>query len=130
MKNSAINRRDFVKTSLAGALALAAGVYPFTNPAIVSIVKIKQGNIKMAVDEAIQLLGGAEEVLKGKQRIMLKPNLVGPDSRCTTKPEVIKALAELFKDLGKDICIAEGSAAADGFNFKGGDPLLRGFDQK
>ncbi len=31
MNHSTVNRRDFVKTSLAGALALAAGVYPFTN---------------------------------------------------------------------------------------------------
>jgi uncharacterized protein (DUF362 family) len=118
MKHSSLNRRDFVKTSLAGALALAAGVYPFTNPAVVSIVKIKKGNIKIAVDEAIQLLGGVDEVLKGKQRIMLKPNLVAPDPNYTTKPEVVKALAELFKSSGKEICIAEGSAAADGFNFK------------
>ena len=118
MKHSAFNRRDFVKTSLAGALALAAGVYPFTNSAVVSIVKIKKSNIKDAVNEAIQLLGGADKLLIGKQRIMLKPDLVGPDSRYTTKPEVIKALAELFKSAGKEVCIAEGSAAADGFNFK------------
>ncbi len=49
---------------------------------------------------------------------MLKPNLVAPDPKCTTKPEVIKALAELFKNAGKEVCIAEGSAAADGFNYK------------
>lgn len=107
-----------MKTSLAGALALAAGVYPFTNPPVVSIVKIRNGNIKNAVDEAIRLIGGVDKVLMGKQHIMLKPNLVGDDPRCTTKPEVIKALAELFKNSGKEVCIAEGSAAADGFNWK------------
>ena len=118
MDHSTFNRRDFVKTSLAGALALAAGMYPFTNEAVVSVVKIKQGNVKQAVDAAIQLIGGVDNVLSGKQRIMLKPNLVSADPACTTKPEVIKALAELFKDAGKEVCIAEGSAAADGFNFK------------
>ena len=118
MNHSTFNRRDFVKTSLAGALALAAGVYPFTNPAMVSVVKIENGDFKSAVDEAIRLIGGVDEVLKGKQRIMLKPNLVAPDPAYTTKPEVIKALAVLFKRAGKDVCIAEGSAAADGFNFK------------
>jgi uncharacterized protein (DUF362 family) len=120
MERSTFNRRDFVKTSLAGALALAAGVYPFTNPAVVSVVKIKQGNIKKAVDKAIQLIGGVDIVLNGKQRIMLKPNLVSPDPKCTTKPEIIKALAELFKNAGKEVFIGEGSAAADGFNFKNG----------
>ena len=49
---------------------------------------------------------------------MLKPNLVSSDPRCTTNPEVIKALAELFMSSGKEICIGEGSAAAEGFNFK------------
>ncbi len=118
MNHSTFNRRDFVKTSLAGAIALATGVYPFTNPPIVSIVKIRNGNIKNAVDEAIRLIGGVDKVLTGKQRIMLKPNLVGDNPAYTTKPEVIKALAELFKSAGKEVCIAEGSAAADGFNFK------------
>ena len=118
MNHSTFNRRDFVKTSLAGALALAAGVYPFSNPPIVSVVKIRNGNIKNAVDEAIRLIGGVDKILMGKQRIMLKPNLVGPDPAYTTKPEVIKALAELFKNAGKNVCIAEGSAAADGFNWK------------
>jgi uncharacterized protein (DUF362 family) len=118
MNQLTFNRRNFVKTSLAGAIALAAGVYPFTNPPIVSVVKIRNGNIKNAVYEAIRLIGGVDEVLMEKQRIMLKPNLVGEESTYTTKPEVIKALAELFKKAGKDICIAEGSAAANGFNFK------------
>ncbi|HPF52627.1 MAG TPA: DUF362 domain-containing protein [Draconibacterium sp.] len=118
MNHSTFNRRDFVKTSLAGTLALAAGIYPFTNPAIVSVVKIREGNVKNAVDSAIRLIGGVDEVLKGKQHILLKPNLVGPDPAYTTKPEIIKALAELFKDAGKEVCIGEGSAAADGFNIK------------
>jgi uncharacterized protein (DUF362 family) len=118
MNHLTFNRRDFVKTSLAGAIALAAGVYPFTNPPIVSVVRIKNGNIKNAVNEAICLIGGVDEVLSGKKRIMLKPNLVGPDPNYTTKPEVVKALAELFKNGGKEVCIAEGSASADGFNYK------------
>ena len=118
MKHSNLNRRDFVKTTLAGTIALAVDVYPFTNPAVVSIVKIEKGDIQTAVEKAIQLLGGTNEVLKGKQKIMLKPNLVSEDPRSTTKPEIIKALAELFKKSGKEVCIAEGSAAAEGFNFK------------
>ncbi|NQU88564.1 MAG: hypothetical protein HQ541_22685 [Mariniphaga sp.] len=94
MANHKISRRDFVFTSLAGSVAIAAGLYPFTNSPIVSIVKIKNGNIDYAVENAIDLIGGIENVLKNKSRIMLKPNLVGPDPRSTTKPEVIRALAQ------------------------------------
>ncbi len=117
MSYTNLNRRDFVKTTLAGTIALAAGDYPFTNPAVVSVVKIN-GDIKSAVTKAIELIGGVGHILKGKQKIMLKPNLVGPDSAYTTKPEVIKALAELFKSAGKTVSIGEGSAAAEGFNIK------------
>jgi uncharacterized protein (DUF362 family) len=51
---------------------------------------------------------------------MLKPNLVSSDPRATTKPEVIKTLAQLMKKAGKEVLIGEGSAAAPGFNFKDG----------
>lgn len=81
-----------------------------------SIVKIKDDQIALAVEEAIELLGGINEVARDKQRIMLKPNLVSPDPRCTTKPEVVRALAMLMKNAGKEVCIGEGSAAAPGFN--------------
>ncbi|MGW8314596.1 MAG: DUF362 domain-containing protein, partial [Bacteroidales bacterium] len=83
---------------------------------VVSVVRIQNGNTAEAVKEAIRLLGGIGKVTEGKQRIMLKPNLVGPDPRSTTKPEVIHALAELMLGEGKEVCIAEGSAAAPGFN--------------
>lgn len=120
MNSICFNRRDFVKTTIAGILALAAGVYPFTNPPIVSVVKIKNNDIKSAVESAIHLIGGVNDIMRDKVKIMLKPNLVSPDPRCTTKPEIIKALAEIFKKAGKEVSIGEGSAAADGFNFKNG----------
>jgi uncharacterized protein (DUF362 family) len=118
MSTHIYSRRDFVKTSLAGSLAMVVGLYPFSNPAVVSVVKIKDGDISFAVEKAIDLLGGVSEVLKNKSRILLKPNLVGPDPAYTTKPEVIKALAQLMKKAGKEVCIGEGSAAAPGFNLK------------
>ncbi len=119
MNHSHLHRRDFVKTSLAASVGFAMGLPPFNNPPIVSIVKIKNNNIPFAVENALDLLGGVNQVLKDKTRIMIKPNLVGPDPRSTTKPAVIKALAELMKNAGKEVCIAEGSAASPGFNIKG-----------
>jgi len=117
MKNPKnISRREFVITGAVGTLGIASG-FTLADPApVVSVVRIKDDNIAFAVEEAIELLGGIEEVARDKQRIMLKPNLVGPDPRNTTKPEVVKALAMLMKNAGKEVCIGEGSSAAPGFN--------------
>jgi uncharacterized protein (DUF362 family) len=72
------------------------------------------------VEEAIDLLGGIETVARGKERIMLKPNLVAESPYFTTKPSVVRALAELMQRSGREVLIGEGSASADGFNVKDG----------
>ncbi len=111
-----ISRRDFVITGMAGTLGIGSG-FTFTEPGpVVSVVRIKDEVIGPAVEEAIDLLGGIHEVTRDKQRIMIKPNLVNSDPRCTTKPEVVRALAQLMKNAGKEVSIGEGSAAAPGFN--------------
>jgi uncharacterized protein (DUF362 family) len=114
-----ISRREFIKISTAASLSLALGSYAFGEKSVVSIVKIKNDKIDYAVEKAIDLLGGIETVARGKNRIMLKPNLVAESPNYTTKPSVIRALAGLMKSAGKEVLIGEGSAAADGFNFKG-----------
>ena len=87
---------------------------------VVSIVRINNGDIGLAVEEAIALLGGIDAVTAGKQRIMLKPNLVTENSRSTTKPEVIRTLAMLMQGAGKEVLIGEGSACATGYNLVNG----------
>ena len=82
---------------------------------MVSIARIKNGNVAGAVSHAIELLGGIGEVIGDKGSIMLKPNLVGDAPDCTTNPEVIYALARLLQDAGKEVAIGEGSAVASGF---------------
>jgi uncharacterized protein (DUF362 family) len=72
----------------------------------------KRGGIDFAVREAIDLLGGMKEITRGKERILIKPNLVNPDPRDTTTPEVVEALVKLMQESGKDVCIGEGSAAS------------------
>ena len=105
-----------------GSLTLGAVRWPSTpERAVVSVVKIKRDKIGAAVEEAIDLLGGIETVTKGKERIMLKPNLVAEGPHFTTKPEVIKTLSRLMKASGKEVLIGEGSAAAGGFNVKEGE---------
>ena len=120
MQSNILHRRNFLKTTLAGSIAFLAGVYPFTNPSIVSVVRIRNNEIKCAIESAIRLIGGVNEIMNGKSKIMLKPNLVSPYIRCTTKPEIIKALAEIFISAGKEVSIGEGSAVVNGFNFKNG----------
>lgn len=121
MAHKTISRRDFVVTSFVGTLAFTVGCSFKDAKPVVSVVKIKNDNIGYAVEKAIDLLGGINEVTRNKQRIMLKPNLVGPDPNSTTKKEVIENLALLMKKAGKEVCIGEGSAVAPGFNFTDGE---------
>ena len=127
-----IGRREFIKTVAVAGAALGVGnVVPLNafmgskkDPGkgirpVVSVAQIKNDNIDYAVREAIDLLGGIKAVSKGKERIMLKPNLVSPESRDTTNLAVIKALAQLMTDADKNVSIGEGSAAA-GPNFRPG----------
>jgi uncharacterized protein (DUF362 family) len=111
-----INRREFLLTgaALAAGVAGAKPVKP-----VVSVVRIKNDNITMAVEEAIDLLGGVKRVTRGKHRVMLKPNLVAPAASATTKRDVIRALAQLMQRAGKEVSIGEGSASAPKFNMVG-----------
>ena len=83
---------------------------------VVSIVKINEKwsaakGVDYAVTEAIDLIGGVKKAAQGKERILLKPNLVSPNQSDTTKSQVIESLALLMKKAGKDVCIGEASAA-------------------
>jgi uncharacterized protein (DUF362 family) len=127
MKHREPSRRDFVKTGVGAALGVAVAPIQLGTPwrpdpdAVVSIARVKNGKVAYAVEEAIDLLGGIESATRGKERIMLKPNLVSDGREYTTKPEVIEALARLMKQSGKDVLIGEGSAAAEGFNVLDGE---------
>jgi uncharacterized protein (DUF362 family) len=125
MNKSKITRRKFVITtgtlavgSAALGLNLDIGCVPGSKQGkqTVSIVRIKNGNIASAVEEAIDLLGGINTVTEGRNRIMLKPNLVSDSPTATTKPAVVKAVAQLMQKAGKEVLIGEGSAAAYPFN--------------
>lgn len=122
--SSPCNRRDFIRKGSLSALGVAIGPTvigswglcgDYARP-VVSIVKIKENRMERAVEEAIDLLGGMEQVARNKYRIMLKPNLVDENPRDTTKPEVIQALVKLLKRHGREVWIGEGSCAAGGFN--------------
>jgi uncharacterized protein (DUF362 family) len=87
---------------------------------VVSITKIKNGRIALAVEEAIDLLGGMEDITACANKIMIKPNLVSDSANSTTKPAVVGTLARLMKGFGKEVLIGEGSAMCANYNFLNG----------
>jgi uncharacterized protein (DUF362 family) len=125
MKELKISRRKFIGTASTAAFGSAAFGLNFmhdespaekSNKNIVSIVRIKDGNITRAVEEAVDLSGGINAVTRGKNKIMLKPNLTGDSPAITTNLVVVKTLAQLMQKAGKEVMIGEGSAAASSFN--------------
>lgn len=127
-----ISRREFIRAGAGTVVTLAGGPQLLTacnsspgwrsseasalEKPVVSIVRIDKDRIEYAVEKAIDLLGGLETIAANRERIMLKPNLVAESPSFTTKPAVIRALAQLMKRKGKDVMIGEGSTAAAGFN--------------
>ncbi|MBP7737759.1 MAG: DUF362 domain-containing protein [Spirochaetes bacterium] len=109
-----INEKNFEHVP---ALYTRNPLYFSNQKTTVSIVKVNgKGSeakaVEYAVAKALDLIGGVNQVTKGKERILLKPNLVSPNESDTTKPAVIDALAGLMKKAGKDVCIGEASAAS------------------
>jgi uncharacterized protein (DUF362 family) len=95
---------------------------------VVSIVKVNEKwsdgkAVEYAVTKALDLIGGLDHVLKGKERILIKPNLVNTASTDTTKPVVIEVLTSLMKKAGKNVSIGEASSGSMR-NFK---PHIRGY---
>lgn len=130
MNKNNISRRKFICSATAAAIgstmlgiknANGEGAAREINKDVVSIVRVKDGNIPKAVEEAIDLLGGISTLTRGKSSILLKPNLVAPDKRCTTKPEVVKTISQLMQKSGKEVMIGEASAVADSFNVIGNE---------
>lgn len=84
---------------------------------VVSVVRVnskwsESKGIEYATTKAIELIGGINEVAKGKKRILLKPNLVNTNPNDTTNPRVVEALAKLMKNSGKEVYIGEAGAAS------------------
>jgi uncharacterized protein (DUF362 family) len=113
-----LGRREFLLMG-AGLLAGAGTRAGASTKPAVSIVRIQNDNVGMAVEKAIDLLGGLREITKGIDTVMLKPNLVSTQVEATTKPIVVRTLAEMMQRAGKEVSIGEGSAAAPKFNVVG-----------
>lgn len=78
----------------------------------VSVVKIGKAGVEVAVEEALERIGGIGRFLKPGQSVMLKPNYTGnlsQDSGGVTSNEVMEAVIRILKQKGAGrIAIVEG----------------------
>jgi uncharacterized protein (DUF362 family) len=103
--------------------------------AVVSVVQ--NSNIKLAVQEAINLVGGIKNFVRPHDRVVIKPNLVFAlpyDTGFTTDPRVVQAIVQLCKSADPlDVIIAEGAGGTDtklAFKRCGYSELARRYDVK
>jgi len=104
----ALNRRDFLKTNLKGALALAAGSSGILIPRAgfseaVPDVVVAQGSPVEALKAAIKQIGGMTTVVKPGNRVLIKPNMSWaskPEMAANTNPLIVKELAIMCKEAG------------------------------
>lgn len=79
----------------------------------VSIIRCKdyeQENIDKAVQESLNLIGGLNRIVKPKDRVLLKINLLSgsdPSKAIITHPAIIKSVARLVKEAGGIPIIAD-----------------------
>jgi uncharacterized protein (DUF362 family) len=76
--------------------------------ATVSIAGVRD-SVYEAVREAVEAAGGLEEIEPG-QRVMIKPNIVGPvvlPDRITTNPHVVRAVIRLVKERGAHAIVGD-----------------------
>lgn len=69
-----------------------------------------EGRLSRAVEEALSPLGGLESFVRPGQRVLLKPNLLRPSSprnAVTTHPSLIRALAQMVRDIGAEPIIGD-----------------------
>jgi len=84
----------------------------------VSIVKTgpkpEYQKIREAVEEALNLIDGVQDIIKPGDLVLVNPSWVSPpverEAGCITMPEVARAVADIVHELGARAVIAESSA--------------------
>lgn len=101
----------------------------------VSIVQTR--NIRLAVEEAIRLLGGIEHFVHPQDKVVIKPNLVfalPPYTGFTTDYPIIQTIVQLCQSMNPaEVVIAEGSGGINtevAFRSGGYPELAKQFDAK
>jgi uncharacterized protein (DUF362 family) len=84
----------------------------------VSIVKTNPkpdySEIRQAVEKALDLIGGVQDLIQPGHLVLINPSWVAPpverEAGCITLPEIPRALADIVQELGARAVIAESSA--------------------
>lgn len=103
-----MNRRDFLKYQLTGALWLTAGASGLIRPSLASAaalpdLTVATGRPGPATRAAVELLGGMGQFVKKGDRVLIKPNMsfaTPPERASNTHPEVVAALAAMCREAG------------------------------
>ena len=122
-----LNRRQFLKFQLKGALWLAAGATSIALPGALQAgavpdIAVVKGNPGAATRTAVQSLGGMQTFVKPGDKVVIKPNMSfvnGVENATNTRPEVVRELVAMVKDAGASrvrvldntLCLAEPSIA-------------------
>lgn len=103
-----LNRRQFLKFQLKGALWLAAGMAGLSMPGVVQAgaipdISVVKGKTGAATRAAVEQLGGMKAFVKPGDKVVIKPNMSfgnGVENATNTKPEVIRELVAMAKEAG------------------------------
>lgn len=69
--------------------------------AIIKCDGYENGEVEIAVRNALSLIGGLKGVIKQKQKVLLKPNMLmasKPEDAATTHPSVLRAMIKVIKE--------------------------------
>ncbi|RPJ06048.1 MAG: DUF362 domain-containing protein [Spirochaetaceae bacterium] len=81
--------------------------------AIVQCSSYDQMEVFEAIQEGVNLLGGLEKILAGKNKILLKPNILHgdpPQKGTTTHPQIVHALGKMLIKLGFTVTCGDSPA--------------------
>jgi uncharacterized protein (DUF362 family) len=99
-----LKRREFLKTSAAGAVVMAAGGLVHAETAAgKSEVFVGKGKAEAMITKIFDKLGGIKKFVKPQARVVIKPNMGfanPPDWATTTSPEAVRIVAKLCLDAG------------------------------
>ena len=78
--------------------------------ALIRCESYEQAEVSASVQRGVDLLGGAGGFVSPGEKILLKPNwimAVPPERHATTHPTVFRAVCEIFRAAGADLCFGD-----------------------
>ena len=98
-----ITRRDFLKSTAAGAALTLVGNPVFPSAQEEYDLAVISGDPVAATRKALQVMGGISRFIKKGQRVVLKPNMSfpkPPEMGCNTHPKVVATVAQACLEAG------------------------------